>query len=291
MEMRLDQKAVIKRSQIKMISEQCVNIGGVVAGSFVFAYAINALYRPFGFLSTGFNGVSMMLNYAFSLSMPLMSFLLNIVFVVFGLKFVDKTFALRSVVGITSASIFLSLTEGMTLNFEDPLIAIVFGGLMLGTGSGIAMRFGGALGGMNILGKIMNKYFGISVGTFDIIFNLGIIIVAGAVFDIKMAMYTIMARFVATKAIDAFNEGFNKTKSLFIISSKSNLIADGLISQVGRGVTAIDSNGAYSGDKKEMLYCVVKLTQMGKVKALVRDIDPKAFMSVIDTKEVVGNGF
>ena len=268
-----------------------IEFGGVILGSLVFAYAINSLYRPFGFLSTGFNGISMMLNYGLGWSIPICSFLLNIVFVFAGFKYMNKLFAIKSIVGISFTSIFLSLTQGSIIPVDDPMIAIVFGGLILGTGAGIAIRSGGALGGMNILAKIVNKYFGISIGTFDIMFNIGIVFVAGYLFDIKMAMYTIMARFVATKAIDAINEGFDRTKTIFIISDKAEEVAKSLIKEVGRGVTFIKSHGAYTGSEKEMLYCVVRLTQIGKVKEIVTLVDTKAFMSIIDTKEVYGNGF
>lgn len=268
-----------------------LDFGGVVLGSLIFAYAINVLYRPFGFLSTGFNGISMMLNYGLGWSMAICSFVLNIVFVFAGFKYMNKLFAIKSIVGITMTAFFLELTKGSELPVDDPMIAIVFGGLILGVGAGIAIRSGGALGGMNILGKIVNKYIGISIGSFDMMFNIGIVFVAGYLFDIKMAMYTIMARFVATKAIDAINEGLNRTKTIFIISDKSEYVAQILIDKVGRGVTYIHSHGAYSGNEKEIIYCVVRLTQIGKVKELVKTVDPKAFMSIIDTKEVYGNGF
>lgn len=264
---------------------------GVIVGSLIFAYAINALYRPFGFLSTGFNGISMMLNYGLGWSIPISSFMLNIVFVLVGLKYMDKLFAMKSIVGITMTSFFLQWTEGSALPVDDPMIAIVFGGLILGTGAGIAIKSGGALGGMNILAKIVNKYMGISIGSFDITFNLFIVFIAGYLFDIKMAMYTIMARFVATKAIDAINEGFNRTKTIFIISDHTKDMAHSLIQEVGRGVTFINSHGAYTGNEKEMIYCIVRLTQIGKVKEIVKSVDEKALISIIDTKEVYGNGF
>jgi uncharacterized membrane-anchored protein YitT (DUF2179 family) len=266
-------------------------ICGIVIGSFIFAYAINSLYRPFEFLSTGFNGISMMLNYLFGWSIALCSFILNIIFVVLGFRMVNRKFALLSILGITASSFFLELTEGMTLPIDNPIIAVVFGGLILGLGVGIALRCGGAIGGMNILAKIMNKYIGISIGTFDLCFNLVIIAIAAIVFDINMAMYTIMARYVATKTIDAIVEGVNKTKTVMIISDKAESIASVLIKNVGRGVTFIDSHGAYSGSDKHMIYCVVRLSQLGKLKNIVQGIDEKVFMTIIDTKEVYGNGF
>lgn len=284
-------KMDMKKYSINQIVDGVKKVGGVVIGSFIFAYAVNVLYVPFGFLSTGFNGISMMLNYLLGWPISICSYVLNIIFVVFGYKLVNRKFAFLSVVGITANSFFLDMTTGWTMQVEDTMVAVVFGGLILGIGVGIALRSGGALGGMNILGKIMNKYFGISIGTVDICFNLVIVVVAGILFDVNMAMYTIMARFVATKALDAINEGFNRTKTVIIISDQAKSISKQLINSIGRGVTFIKSEGVYTGDDKNMIYCVVRLTQLGKLKELVRKEDERVFMSILDTKEVYGKGF
>lgn len=268
-----------------------VNVIGVLIGSFIFAYAINVLYVPFGFLSTGFNGISMMLNYLLGWPIAICSYVLNIVFVLIGFKLVNTKFAIFSIIGITASSVFIDMTKNWSIQVENPIVAVVFGGLILGIGVGLALKCGGAIGGMNILGKIVNKYFSISVGTFDMCFNMVLIIIAGFVFDINMAMYTIMARFVATKAIDAINEGFNRTKTVFIISDHAESIARQLIQKVGRGVTFIQGKGAYTGDYKSMIYCVVRLTQLSKVKEIIKLEDTRAFMTIIDTKEVSGKGF
>jgi uncharacterized membrane-anchored protein YitT (DUF2179 family) len=274
----------------KVVSE-LVSVLGVLLGSFIFAYAINVLYVPFGFLSTGFNGVSMMLNYLLGWPIATCSYILNIVFVVIGFKLVDRRFAILSILGITAVSFFIEITKNMKIEVDNPIVAVVFGGLILGTGVGIALKSGGAIGGMNILGKIVNKYFSISIGTFDMCFNMILIIAAGFLFDINMAMYTIMARFVATKAMDTINEGINRTKTVIIISDNADCIANQLIQNVGRGVTFIESKGAYTGNSKNMIYCVVKLTQLSKVKVIVKQQDARAFMTIIDAKEVVGKGF
>jgi uncharacterized membrane-anchored protein YitT (DUF2179 family) len=279
-----------KLSKSKML-DVLKRILGVMLGSLIFAAAINMIYVPFGFLSTGFNGVSLMLNYVFGWSIPVLSFSLNIIFVIAGFRLINKKFAAYSILGISSTSLFLFLTENLTLNIEDTMVAVVFGGLMLGVGVGIALRSGGAIGGMNILGTIVNKYFSISIGTFDMSFNLILITIACFIFDFNIAMYTIMARFVATKAIDGVMEGFNHKKTVLIVSEKYKEIADKLMINPKRGVTYLSGVGAYTGNDKNMIYCVIKLTQLSKVKQIVHSEDPKAFMTIIDAKEVDGKGF
>lgn len=268
-----------------------MKVVGVLFGSFIFAYAINVLYVPFGFLSTGFNGIAMMLNYLFGWSIAICSYILNIFFVIVGFKLVNKNFAILSIIGITASSFFIDMTKDWNIQVDEPIVAVVFGGLILGTGVGIALKCGGAIGGMNILSKIVNKYFSISIGTFDMCFNLVLIVIAGFLFDINMAMYTIMARYVATKAIDMINEGFNRTKTVIMITEHAEKIAKQLIQKVGRGVTILQSKGAYTGNDKSMIYCVVRLTQLRKVKEIVKQVDSRVFMTIIDTKEVDGKGF
>ncbi|GMQ62533.1 YitT family protein [Vallitalea maricola] len=270
------------------VIKKCI---GVLLGSFIFAAAINAIYVPFQFLDTGISGVALLLNFLFGWSIPLLVFALNIIFVILGFRLVNKSFGLYSILGIASSSLFLYLTKDLTIEIDNIIVAVVFGGLILGIGVGIAIRSGGSIGGMNILAKIVNKYFSISIGTFDMCFNIILVAVACFVFNINIAMYTIMARFVAVKTIDGIIEGFNHKKSILIISKEYQKIADKLMIDPKRGVTYLRGVGAYTGESKNMIYCVVKLTQLSKVKQIVHTEDPQAFMSIIDTNEVDGKGF
>lgn len=267
------------------------DIGWILAGSFLFAFATNSIYTQYKLLSTGFNGVSLLLNYIFGLSIPVFSFILNIAVVLIGVKFVSKMFALKSVIGISSVSFFLYVTDGWTLSIDNIIVAIIFGSVILGTGVGIALRHEGALGGMNVLGKIINKYFGLSIGTVDMAFNTILIICAGFIFDINIALYTVLARYIANRVIDNIIEGFNRKKTVIIISDKYREIASKIMVRPKRGITYLNGEGAYTGMDKHMIYCVIKLTQLAKVKQIVEEEDPHAFMTIIDTKEVVGKGF
>lgn len=267
------------------------DIACILLGSFLFAFATNSIYTQYKLLSTGFNGVALLLHYSIGTSIPFFSFLLNIIFVIIGIKFISPMFAIKSAIGINSISVFLYVTEGMALPIDNIIVAIIFGSVILGGGVGFALRHDGALGGMNILGKIINKYFGVSIGTVDMVFNGVLIICAGFIFGLNIALYTVLARYIANLVIDNVIEGFNRKKTVIIVSDKYRKIADRIMANPKRGITLLNGEGAYTGVDKHMIYCVIKLTQLAKVKNIVMEEDPKAFMTIIDAKEVVGKGF
>lgn len=267
------------------------DIACIMLGSFLFAFATNSIYTQYKLLSTGFNGVALLLHYSIGTSIPFFSFLLNIIFVIIGIKFISPMFAIKSAIGISSISVFLYLTEGMALPIDNIIVAIIFGSVILGGGVGFALRHDGALGGMNILGKIINKYFGVSIGTVDMVFNGVLIICAGFIFGLNIALYTVLARYIANLVIDNVIEGFNRKKTVIIVSDKYRKITDRIMANPKRGITLLNGEGAYTGVDKHMIYCVIKLTQLAKVKNIVMEEDPKAFMTIIDAKEVVGKGF
>lgn len=276
-----------KEKNIKL----AVDIACILAGGFLFAFATNSIYTQYKLLSTGFNGVALLLHYSIGTSIPIFSFLFNIIFVIIGVRFINPMFAIKSAIGISSISVFLYLTQGIKLPIDNMIVAIIFGSVILGGGVGLALRHDGALGGMNILGKIINKYFGVSIGTVDMMFNTILIICAGLIFGINIALYTVLARYIANTVIDNVIEGFNQKKTVIIVSDKYREIASRIMVNPKRGITYLNGEGAYTGVNKQMIYCVIKLTQLAKVKNIVKEEDPKAFMTIIDTKEVVGKGF
>lgn len=263
----------------------------IMFGSFLYAFATNSIYKQYKLLSTGFNGVALLSHYILGTNVSTVSFLLNIIIVIVGIRFVNRTFTIKSVVGISSVSLFLYITDQWTLQINNIIMAIIFGSVILGTGVGIALRHDGALGGMNVFGKIINKYFGLTIGTVDMIFNTLLIIGALLIFDINIALYTILARYITNKVIDNIMEGFNKKKTVIIISEKHKEISNRIMTNPKRGITFLKGEGGFTGKNKEIIYCVVKLTQIAKIKQIVKDEDSRAFMTIIDTKEVLGKGF
>lgn len=172
------------------------------------------------------------------------------------------------------------------------LLAAIFGGVLMGAGVGIILGFGGTFGGTDLLARIINKYIH-AVPVQWIMFSIDflVIIIGGIVFGPELALFSIITIFVSTKVVDVIQEGANYGKSVFIISDKTGEIAGVLMNSIDRGVTAMHGRGMYTGYEKDILYCVVKRGQVMNLKRIVLSIDPAAFITIGDVREVVGKGF
>ena len=263
----------------------------ILIGSFIHSYAINALLIPHSLLSGGLTGIAMFIEYFLEFPTSITVILLNIPLFIAGYRMISKRFVYLTMLGIFSMSFFLALTKNWAMQVESPMIAAIYGGLFLGIGSGIIIKNRGSLGGTDIIAVIINKHFSIGIGVITTLFNLVVLGAAVFMFDIELAMYTMIAIFISSKAVDTLQEGFNHKKTVIIISEHSEEIAQQLMHRVGRGVTFLDGEGAYTHTRKKLIYVVVRIMQLARVKDIVRSIDRNAFMSILDTKEVEGKGF
>lgn len=263
----------------------------ILLGSFIHACGINALLVPHSLLSGGLTGIAMLIEYFLGFPTSITVILLNVPLFIVGYRMISKRFVYLSMLGLFSMSFFLALTKNWDMQVKDPIIAAIYGGLLLGIGSGIIIKNRGSLGGLDIIAVIVNKHFSIGIGAITTLFNLLVLGAAAFMFDIELAMYTMIAIFISSKAIDTLQEGFNHKKTVIIISDHSEAISQQLMHRVGRGVTFLDGEGAYTHTRKKLIYVVVRIMQLARVKDIVRSIDENAFMSIIDTKEVEGKGF
>ena len=192
------------------------------------------------------------------------------------------------------ANIILALStnyfEGIHAT-NDLLLATVFGGIILGVGVGTILKSGASLDGTEMLSLIVSRKFGFSVGEFILFINVFIYAVAGLVFGWESAMYSVLTYFIGSKVIDSVMEGFNSSKSVRVISDKSAQIGEELIDKLGISVTYLQGVGGYSGLNKELIYCVISRIELPKMLDLVKEIDPNAFVSVVDVHEVYGGRF
>ncbi len=171
------------------------------------------------------------------------------------------------------------------------MLATIFGGMVLGIGVGLVIRFGGALDGTEILAILINKNVPFSVGEIIMFFNVFILGAAGFVFSWDRAMYSILAYVIAYKTIDVVVQGLDESKSAWIISDKHREIGDVIMARLGRGVTYLQGEGAYTGDDKKVVFCVITRLEEAKLKTIVEEIDPSAFLAVADIAEVRGGRF
>ncbi len=263
----------------------------IILGSFIYAFAVNALFIPHQLLSGGLTGIAMILEYLFKIPTALTVIILNIPLFIGGYKFLGKRFTYLSILGIISMSIFLSLTKGWTIKVEDTMIASIFGGLISGVGSGIIIKNRGSLGGTDIISVVVNRYFSFSIGGVAAVFNIIVLGTAALLFNVEMAMFTMVGLFVSSRTIDIIQAGFNHRKTVIIVSDKSEEMAAELFQRIRRGITFVKGEGAYTRRDKKLIYMVVRTMELSKLKEVVRKVDPNAFMSIIDTTEVEGKGF
>jgi uncharacterized membrane-anchored protein YitT (DUF2179 family) len=263
----------------------------IILGSFVYSVAINALFIPHQLLSGGVTGIAMMLEYLFRIPTSISIVVLNIPLFFGSYRFVGKRFTYLSIVGIICSSLFLFLTRGWIIAVNDTIVAAIFGGLIMGIGSGVVIKNRASLGGTDIISIIINKYFSFDIGGIGMAINAVILTVSAFLFNVEMAMLTIVAIFVANKAVDAIQEGFNHRKTVIIVSDKYEEIAEELLKKVKRGITFIEGEGAYTRKDKKLIYMAITVMELARTRDIVRRIDPAAFLSIIDTREVEGKGF
>ena len=259
-----------------------LTLGALIAG-----FAIECFLFPNNMIDGGIVGVSMILSYLTKFNLGLLIFVLNIPFLFLAFTKMGKLFVLQTFYAIAILGIATNLFHNFQVT-HDHLLATVFGGIILGTGVGLVLKNEGSLDGTEIMSLVLSKKFGLSVGEIIMGFNIFIYGAAGLVFGWEQAMYSILTYFIASKVIDVVLEGFNSSKSVRIISDKAHEIGQNLVENLEIGVTYIYAKGGYSGQDKTIIYCVVSRLEMAKMKDVIRQIDPRAFMSVVDVHETYG---
>jgi len=270
-----------------------LNLLQILLGCAVSAVGINAFLVPHKFLSGGLSGLSLLISYLTPLSVATLVIILNIPIFILGWFRVGRAFIVGSLVGMLSFAGFLYATGWMASTGWAPerLLSAILGGTMAGGGGGLVLRANASLGGMDIVAAAIKKHFSYSVGTVNFYVNACIVVALGAIFGVHAALYTVVANFCSSFALDRAMIGLNKRRMLFIISERPDEIADQVMAKLGRGVTFLSGEGAYTGRRQKVIYCVVTLRQLARVKLYVRSIDPGAFMSVAEVSEVAGHGF
>lgn len=263
----------------------------VMIGAMIMAVGLELFLVPNQIMDGGIVGISIIMSHLLSLPLGLFIFVLNIPFIFLGYKQLGKTFAILTAIGITT----LSLTTIGLHNLEpfttDSLLATVFGGIVLGTGVGIVIRYGGSLDGTEILAILFDRKLPFSVGEIVMFMNVIIFSAAGFIFSWQQAMYSIMAYYIASKMIDIVIQGLEESKSIYIISDETDEIGKAIMDRLGRGVTFLHGEGAYTGDDKKVIFTVITRIEESKLKTIVEEIDPHAFLAIGNIAEVSGGRF
>ncbi len=263
----------------------------IAFGAILMSIGLELFLVPNQILDGGVVGVSIILSHLTGVRLGIFIFTLNIPFFFLGYKQIGKTFALSTLFGITILSICTSFLHNIDAVTPDLLLATVFGGIVLGTGVGLVIRYGGSLDGSEILAILFNKATPFSVGEIIMIINLVIFTIAGFVFTWEQAMYSFLAYFIAFKTIDIVIQGLDESKSVYIISENIEDIGDAIMDRLGRGVTYLHGEGAYTGENKKIIFTVITRLEEAKLKSIVEEIDTQAFLAVGNIAEVRGGRF
>ncbi|WP_044337239.1 YitT family protein [Rossellomorea aquimaris] len=277
-----------KKIPLKEVVKRAVLI---TIGAVIMAVGLEIFLVPNQVIDGGIVGVSIMLSHITGVKLGLFIFILNIPFFFIGYKQIGKTFAFSTLYGIIILSISTTFLHPVAAFTQDILLASLFGGIVLGIGVGMVIRYGGSLDGTEILAILSSKKLPFSVGEIIMFVNLFILASAGFVFSWDRAMYSLLAYYVAFKMIDITIKGLDESKSVWIISENYKEIGDALLHRLGRGVTYLKGEGAFSGDDKKVIFCVITRLEEAKLKDIVAEHDPSAFLAIADIAEVRGGRF
>lgn len=269
--------------------EHTQNLLLIIIGGCIFALGINLFALPAELSEGGVIGITILLYYYFGWSPGITNFIINLVLMIAGYRLLDKRTIIYTIFGIFSTSFFLFATESFGRKFSnDTLLIAIFAGVLVGVGLGLVFLSGGTTGGSAIIARIINKYFGVSIG--KAMLAVDILVIGVSYFKIgpEKTLYTLIAVYLGARLVDYIIEGFNTKKAVTIISENSIEIAARINSQLVRGATLYNARGAYTRKDKEVVYSIISKSQLLELKRLVNACDPNAFVVVHDVHEVLG---
>lgn len=267
------------------------NIIVATIGAFFNAFGVNCFIVSSKLGEGGTIGLSLLLKYTADLSPAITSLIINMIVIGIGWKYLNKRTAIYTLITVVVTSLFLDLTEPLTLGLDDPMVNAIFAGVFIGLGAGMIIASGSTLGGPSVIAKIMNKY--LNIRTAQAIFILDSLIVLSflIVLPVIKILFTIIMLFVTERVTAFIVEGLNPKKAVTIISEKNSLISNQINELTGRGATLFKATGSYEQKDMKVLYVVISQSQVTKVKKIVLSEDKNAFLAIHDVRDVLGREF
>lgn len=275
-----------------MVKKLIRDYSGITFGVLLTGLGLDMFLIPNKIAAGGVSGIGTILYYLFGIQVGLTMLIINIPLFLLSVKQLGIQIGMRSLYGTISLSILIDLlAKKLPTPTHNPILAAVYGGILVGLGIGIVFKFNGTTGGTDLAAALIRRLTGHAVGFLLFTIDGLVIIAAGLVFNAELALLALITVYLTGRIIDLVQEGFNYAKAVFIISDDSDSIADAVLKQLDRGVTAMSGRGAFTGTDKEVLLSVVGRSEISRLKELVREIDPSAFVIVTDVHEVLGEGF
>ena len=242
----------------------------------------------------GVSGITLIFHALFKINPAYTQILLNIPLFILGVKIFGKRGMIYTIHGTVCLSIFIWLFQRMSFSIDlahDTLIAALLAGIFAGIGGGIVFRYGGTTGGGDIIGRYFEQKKGFALGQTLFVFDILVLTLSLSYIDIQHMMYTVIASFVFSQVVAVVQNGGYTVRGMLIISRKYATISQKITDEIGRGATYLKAEGVYSGNDTKVIYVVLSPIQVQAVKAILAEIDPDAFVSIINVHEVIGSGF
>ncbi|MDD3114285.1 MAG: YitT family protein [Anaerovibrio sp.] len=277
----------------KTLQHELLHYGGITIGCLIASCSINLFLVPSHLLTGGATGIAIIFYYLAAMPIGIQTLVYNVPLLLAAWKLMGRSYTLDIIVGTTIFSVCLDMTGFLNAYapVDDVMLAAIFGGVFNGIGYGIVFRRDGSTGGFDIVGAIVKKYYSLHMGGVIFGFNCLIMLIAAFLFGVKPAMFTLISMFINAMVTDKVIAGFNSRKAVLIVSDKAEAIADGILMEIGRGVTFLHGQGAFTHNERNVVFVAVTLFQVGKIKMIANEIDANAFMIIMSANEVMGRGF
>lgn len=263
----------------------------ILLGTFTAGLSLPLFFLPYDIAPGGVSGISTVLASVMPISVGAFSFILNVPLFLMGWRTVGIRFAIRSFIAMSLMSLFIDIIPIRDVS-GDVMLASVFGGVLLGVGLGLVVRGGATTGGTDMAAKMIHNHIGfLPIATILFAIDGLVVVVAGAAFGLKAALWALISLFTSTQAMDAVIKGFNTALQFLIISRDSEEIVRRVHTELDRGCTRLMAEGTYSRQPVGTLVCVVSRMEAPRLKKLVAEIDPQAFVTVCNVNEALGEGF
>ncbi|AKG04421.1 MULTISPECIES: YitT family protein [Salimicrobium] len=280
---------------MKKIGLKWKNIIFIILGSAIFSFGLVHFNIQNELGEGGFTGITLLLLYLFDLDPGVMNIVLNIPILLIGWTSLGKQTFYYTLLGIVSVSVFIWVAQSYMIVIDlsaDLTLASLFAGVFIGVGLGIIFRYGGTTGGVDIIARLINKHLGWSMGRAMFLFDTVVIFTSIVTYlNPVRGMYTLVAVFISARVIDFIQEGAYAARGVTIISNHSEQIASKILVEMDRGVTTLEGRGTFTGEKRDVLYCIIGRLEIVRMKQIIETIDPHAFVAVSHVHDVIGEGF
>lgn len=271
----------------------------ITVGLALTAWALDAFLIPNRLAAGGVSGLATVIyhvlreNFALTITVGIQMLIMNGALLVLAIRERGIQYAAKTIYGIVALSVFIDLFWAVTpsLAADDLLLAALYGGALAGIGMGLVFKAGGNTGGTDIVAQLLAKRLPFGVGQILLVIDAGVILLAGLAFGPQLALYGAVAIFVTTVTIDLVLEGISIEKAVFVISDASDRIAEAITKEMGRGATALEATGVWTGESRGMLFVVISRNELDALKSIVATVDPHAMVVISDVHETIGEGF